>query len=80
MNFEKPSQAAAGAFAFLTFVAVSKTLLTKFVFTHVNTPVAYSVVSCIATNLVLLPVFAISPSYFAGVNRDVLPGLLLLRS
>ena len=59
------------AFSFLTFVAVSKTLLTKFVFTHVDTPVAFSVLSCIATIIVLLPVFLVKPSYFGWIKRDM---------
>jgi len=46
---------AAGALGFLIAVAVSKTLLTKLVFTHVPPTVAFSVLSCIATNLCLAP-------------------------
>ena len=60
------------AFSFLTFVAVTKTLLTKLVFTHVDTPVAFSVLSCIATVLVILPVFFYKPSYFGWIRREML--------
>jgi len=47
---------AAFALAFLVAVGVSKTLLTKFLFTHSPTPVAFSVLSCLATNICLLPI------------------------
>ena len=71
---EKSNDSMVFAFSFLTFVAVTKTLLTKFVFTHVDTPVAFSVLSCIATIVVLLPVFAVRPSYFAWLKREHLHG------
>ena len=64
------------AFSFLTFVAVTKTLLTKLVFTHVDTPVAFSVLSCIATMLVILPVFIWKPSYFGWIKREMLWGFI----
>ena len=64
------------AFSFLTFVAVTKTLLTKFVFTHVDTPVAFSVLSCIATIVVLVPVFLVKPSYFGWIKREMLLGFI----
>ena len=47
---------AAFAFCFLVAVGVSKTLLTKFIFVHSPTPVAFSLLSCVATNLCLVPV------------------------
>ena len=65
-----------GSFAFLTFVAVSKTLLTKFVFTHVDTPVAFSVLSCVATILVMLPVFACFPNLYQPLKLSMLKGFL----
>lgn len=64
------------AFSFLTFVAVSKTLLTKYVFTHVNTPVAFSVLSCFATMLVILPVFIVKPSYFGWIKKEMMLGFV----
>ena len=64
------------AFSFLTFVAVSKTLLTKFVFTHVDTPVAFSVLSCIATMIVIAPIFLFKPSLFGWIRRDMFMGFL----
>lgn len=64
------------AFSFLTFVAVTKTLLTKFVFTHVDTPVAFSVLSCIATNMVIVPIFLVKPSYFGWIKRDMMLGFV----
>lgn len=65
-----------GAFGFLTFVAVSKTLLTKFVFTHVATPVAFSVLSCLATIIVMIPIFVVRPSYFGWIRRDMMVGFV----
>ena len=56
MEAARENAAAAAAFAFLVTVGVAKTLLTKFVFTHSPTPVAFSVLSCIATNICLLPI------------------------
>jgi len=50
------NSSAAFAFAFLVAVGVSKTLLTKLIFTHSPTPVAFSVLSCLATNICLLPI------------------------
>lgn len=44
------------AFGFLVAVGVSKTLLTKAIFLHSATPVAFSVLSCIATDVCLLPI------------------------
>ena len=64
------------AFSFLTFVAVTKTLLTKYVFTHVDTPVAFSVLSCVATMAVILPIFIVKPSYFGWVRRDMMFGFV----
>ena len=46
---------AALAFGFLVSVAVSKTLLTKLVFSQLPAPVAFSVLSCVATNVCLAP-------------------------
>ena len=56
------------AFAFLTFVAVTKTLLTKTVFVHVPTPVAFSVMSCFVTAFCMVPIFAFKPSLFANLD------------
>jgi len=64
------------AFTFLTFVAVTKTLLTKFVFTHVPTPVAFSVLSCVATILVIIPIFLYKPSYFGWIKKEMLIGFV----
>lgn len=43
------------AFCILTFVAVSKTMVTKQLFDDVSLPLAYSTLSCIVTFVVLLP-------------------------
>ena len=56
--------AAGGALSFLIAVAVSKTLLTKLVFEHVDTPVAFSVLSCVATNVCMVPIFLLRPGTF----------------
>lgn len=44
------------AFAFLVGVGVTKTLLTKLLFAHSPTPVAFSILSCVATDICLLPI------------------------
>ena len=62
------------AFSFLTFVAVSKTLLTKFVFTHVDTPVAFSVLSCVATIVLISLIFVVHPASFGWIRREMLVG------
>ena len=45
------------SFCILTFVAVTKTLLTKLVLTHVATPVIFSTLSCITTAFCIVPLF-----------------------
>lgn len=70
--------AAASALSFLVFVAVSKTLLTKLVFKHVATPVAYSVLSCVATNLCLVPIFMAKMGTFKYLDRSMLSGFALV--
>jgi len=56
MEAAREHASAIAAFCFLVGVGVAKTLLTKFVFQHSPTPVAFSVLSCIATNICLLPI------------------------
>lgn len=63
------------ALSFLVGVAVLKTLLTKFVFVHVPLPVAVSLLSCVATMLGLLPVFALRPASRRGLRLSMLPRL-----
>jgi len=60
------------ALSFLTFVAVTKTILTKLVFMHVHMPVAFSVLSCVATILCLLPIFAVKPALFQPLRRHMI--------
>lgn len=68
------NRAAAFALAFLVFVAVSKTLLTKLVFNKINTPVAFSVISCLATNICLVPIILLSKNArFSLIARERLP-------
>lgn len=68
------------SFSVLTFVAVSKTLLTKFVFINVSTPVIFSTLSCILTSLALIPYFLktklnrISPE---NVNEILLASVMI---
>jgi len=64
------------AFSFLTFIAVSKTLLTKYVFTEVDTPVAFSILSCVATIICILPIFFFKPEYYGTIKRDMLLGFI----
>ena len=73
----EPSQMqVVGAFSFLTFVAVTKTLLTKTVFVHVPTPVAFSVFSCVVTAVCLVPVFMCQPKLFAFLDRKMMVGFI----
>jgi len=55
----KEHSGAVFAFSFLVAVGVAKTLLTKLIFTHSPTPVAFSVLSCVATNICLFPILVI---------------------
>ena len=50
-------RAAAFALGVMVTIGVTKTLLTKLLFVHVGQPVAFSVLSCLATILCILPVF-----------------------
>lgn len=45
------------SFCTLTFVAITKTLLTKLVLNHVATPVIFSTLSCITTAFCIVPLF-----------------------
>lgn len=74
--FCRRNRSATLALAFLTFVAVTKTILTKLVFTHVHAPVAFSVLSCLATNLCLAPVFLAKPSLFQSLQGRMLRPML----
>jgi drug/metabolite transporter (DMT)-like permease len=64
------------AFIFLVFVAVTKTLLTKNVFVHVPTPVAFSVLSCFVTAVCLIPVFMWMPQLWTGLTGRMAVGFL----
>lgn len=76
-SLAKKHSAASASLAFLTFVAVSKTLLTKLVFTHSPTPVAFSILSCVATNLCIAPVL-IYQGNFRMLTKKELPGFALV--
>ena len=45
------------ALSVMVLIGVSKTLLTKLLFEHIGLPVAFSVLSCVATNMCILPIF-----------------------
>ena len=47
------------ALSVMVAIGVSKTLLTKLLFEHVGLPVAFSVLSCVATNMCMLPIFVL---------------------
>ena len=66
------------ALAFWTFIAVSKTLLHEAVFTHVHTPVAFSVLSCVATNVCMSPIFFFKRDLWARPSRASLKGFALV--
>ena len=57
-------------FSFLTFIAVTKTLLTKYVFVEISTPVAYSTLSCIVTAICIVPAFKCVELNYMGKNFD----------
>jgi len=61
------------AFSFLVAVGVSKTLLTKLIFNHSPTPLAFSVLSCLATNICLVPIL-IYKKDTPVLTRKMLPG------
>lgn len=66
------------ALSALVFVACSKTLLTKWAFIQLgNLPFAYSVLSCVVTNVCMLPYFACRPAALR-VSRSQLPTLGLV--
>jgi drug/metabolite transporter (DMT)-like permease len=62
------------AFCFLTFVAVTKTILTKSVFMHVPQPVAYSVLSCVVTAICLGVIFLCQPHLYNTPNSSMIAG------
>jgi drug/metabolite transporter (DMT)-like permease len=66
------------AFSFLTFVAVTKTLLTKTVFTHGTPPVAFSVYSCFVTAVLFIPIFIAQPSLYAPLTKELLVGFFFV--
>jgi len=61
------------AFSFLVAVGVSKTLLTKLIFNHSPTPLAFSVLSCLATNICLVPIL-IYKKDTPVLTKKMLPG------
>ncbi len=65
-------------FASLTFVAVTKTLLTKLVLKRVDAPVAFSVLSCVASIATLLPIFAVRREYFSHIQPRMYAGFTLV--
>lgn len=69
----KENSAAVFAFGFLVAVGVSKTLLTKLVFSHSPTPVAFSILSCVATNICLFPILLVQGD-FKWLSRSQLKG------
>mmetsp|Transcript_7259 Transcript_7259/g.18997 ORF Transcript_7259/g.18997 Transcript_7259/m.18997 type:complete len:326 (+) Transcript_7259:68-1045(+) len=66
------------AISFLTFVAVTKTLLTKTIFVHGVPPVAFSVYSCLVTALLMLPIFACQPKQFAMLTWNMSVGFIFV--
>lgn len=63
------------AFGILTFVAVTKTILTKAVFINVATPVIFSTISCVSTAICMTPVFYCQP--LSKPNEGNINGILL---
>ena len=70
--------AEATALGVMVTVSVTKTLLTKLLFEHVGLPVAFSVLSCIATIMCILPIFLFqgrgsSGNSFSWLSRPMIP-------
>ena len=59
----------------LMSVAATKTILTKLIFQQVSIPVAFSLLSCVMTILLLLPVFAVQPHLFQWVRPHMVKQL-----
>ena len=69
---------AIGALCLLVTIAVSKTLLTKLVFKHVDTPVAYSVLSCVVTNVCMVPIFLLRQGSFKRLSKPMAKNFALV--
>ena len=69
---------ALGALSLLIVVAVTKTLLTKRVFLHVNLPITFSLLSCLATNVMLVPFFIFKVAHITLPTLRALAGLALV--
>uniref|UniRef100_A0A7S2JN33 EamA domain-containing protein n=1 Tax=Haptolina brevifila TaxID=156173 RepID=A0A7S2JN33_9EUKA len=67
--------AATASFSFLVAVGVLKTLLTKLIFTRSPTPVAFSVLSCLATNICLLPILLVRGE-FTYLSKEMIPSFV----
>jgi len=70
----------AGSLVMLVAIAVVKTQLTAFLFKSSAYPTAYSLYSCIVTDVLLVPIFIIKPSQFAVPSMAMAPtlGLIIL--
>ena len=55
-NVIRCKKSTVASFALLVLIAISKTVLTKHIFEHINAPVAMSALSCIVTGIMLVPV------------------------
>lgn len=67
------------ALTFLVFIAVVKTLLTKLVFVKLpGIPVAFAALSCVATMIWLLPIFAFWPSTWHMLQKEMIPSLSIV--
>jgi len=68
----------AGSIVFLVAVAVLKTQLTAFLFSSSNFPTAYSLWSCVVTDLLLVPFFVTGVTPFCWPTRDMAKVLTLI--
>ena len=67
------------ALTFLILIAVLKTLLTKLVFIKLpGIPVAFSALSCVATMIWLLPIFACRPDTWHMLKMEMVPSLSIV--
>ena len=80
-KWRRENATAFSAAIFLVAIAVVKTILTKKLFKHVNTPVAYSILSCVATNVCMVPLFYLKRDTregFAYLERAMIPKFALI--
>lgn len=70
-----PFYATLASVVMLIAIAVSKTQLTAALFSSSNYPTAYSLYSCVVTDIILIPCFLVRPSQWAVPTKAMAPTL-----